>query len=62
MTPIVATDGAFVEWSVVLDARKDAIAHRREHQLHEFGKSLDRLERVLAAAGDAATVDYASAT
>jgi hypothetical protein len=49
VTPIVASGGAFVEWWSDFEAREDAVGQWREHQLTEFGKSLDRLERLIAA-------------
>lgn len=49
VTPIVASNGAFVEWWVEFNAREDAVARWRKHQLTEFAKSLDRLERLVNA-------------
>lgn len=49
VTPIVASNGAFVEWWSEFEAREDAVAHWRDHQLAEFAKSLGRLERLVKA-------------
>lgn len=47
ITPVVASNGAFVEWWSEFFARQDSVARWREHQVAEFGKSLGRLERLL---------------
>jgi hypothetical protein len=47
VTPVTTTNHSFVEWWSDFDAPPEHVAKWQEHQEREFGKSLNRLERLL---------------